>query len=106
MTATGVHFCLWAPTAQTVKVVLFAQGCPTATYALNREEAGYWSTDVAGGGRGARYAFSVDGGEPRPDPASRSQPEGVHAPSEVIDPRPFVGMMPLARHPTDRYHCV
>jgi hypothetical protein len=58
MTATGVHFCLWAPTAQTVKVVLFAQGCPTATYALNREEAGYWSTDVAGGGRGACYAFS------------------------------------------------
>src|SRR5258708_1268085 len=32
---------------------------------------------------GSRYLFVVDGRE-RPDPASRSQPDGVHAASEVI----------------------
>jgi maltooligosyltrehalose trehalohydrolase len=31
-----------------------------------------------------RYAFSIDGGPPRPDPASRWQPEGIHRPSAVI----------------------
>ncbi len=34
---------------------------------------------------GTRYALSVDGGEPRPDPASRRQPDGVHGPSELVD---------------------
>jgi len=32
---------------------------------------------------GARYAFVINGRE-RPDPSSRSQPDGVHAPSEVV----------------------
>jgi maltooligosyltrehalose trehalohydrolase len=35
---------------------------------------------------GARYGFSLDGAEAVPDPRSRSQPDGVHALSEVIDP--------------------
>src|SRR5262249_47046955 len=35
---------------------------------------------------GRRYLYRVTGGRDRPDPASRSQPDGVHGPSEVIDP--------------------
>ena len=31
------------------------------------------------------YAFSVDGGEPRPDPRSAWQPHGVHGPSRTFD---------------------
>ncbi|WP_342372232.1 malto-oligosyltrehalose trehalohydrolase [Propioniciclava soli] len=34
---------------------------------------------------GTRYLLSVDGGEPRPDPRSPRQPEGIHGPSEVFD---------------------
>jgi maltooligosyltrehalose trehalohydrolase len=34
---------------------------------------------------GTNYAFSLDGSSPRPDPASRWQPEGVHGPSRVYD---------------------
>ncbi len=35
---------------------------------------------------GTRYWFRVPDGNPRPDPASRFQPDGVHGPSEWIDP--------------------
>jgi maltooligosyltrehalose trehalohydrolase len=35
------------------------------------------------------YAFRLDGGPPRPDPRSRRQPHGVHAPSAPDDPAAF-----------------
>src|SRR5215213_4573734 len=35
------------------------------------------------------YRYRLDGDRTLPDPASRFQPEGVHGPSEVIDPRAF-----------------
>src|SRR5262249_17337899 len=40
-------------------------------------------------GSGGRYAYRPDGGSPRPDPVSRSQPDGVHGPSAVVDPGAF-----------------
>jgi maltooligosyltrehalose trehalohydrolase len=36
---------------------------------------------------GQRYLFRLDDGPDRPDPASRWQPDGVHGPSAVLDPR-------------------
>ena len=48
---------------------------------------------------GDRYGFRIDGGEPLPDPVSRSQPDGVHALSEVVDPtRIRLAGWQLARH--------
>jgi maltooligosyltrehalose trehalohydrolase len=38
---------------------------------------------------GSDYAFSLDGGPPRPDPVSRCQPGGVHAPSRSVDAEAF-----------------
>ena len=38
---------------------------------------------------GDRYAYVLDGEGPFPDPASRSQPDGVHGASQIIDPSPF-----------------
>jgi maltooligosyltrehalose trehalohydrolase len=38
---------------------------------------------------GVRYAYVLDGTRVRPDPASRSLPEGVHGPSEVVDTAAF-----------------
>jgi maltooligosyltrehalose trehalohydrolase len=35
------------------------------------------------------YAFSLDGGPPRPDPRSPWQPDGVHAPSRAYDHQSF-----------------
>ena len=34
---------------------------------------------------GTRYTYRLDGAVERPDPVSRSQPQGVHKPSEVVD---------------------
>jgi maltooligosyltrehalose trehalohydrolase len=36
-----------------------------------------------------RYRYVLDGRVERPDPASRFQPDGVHGPSEVVDPNDF-----------------
>ena len=38
---------------------------------------------------GDRYWYRLDGDRTLPDPASRFQPEGVHGPSQVIDPQAF-----------------
>ena len=38
---------------------------------------------------GDRYRFILDGSKERPDPCSRFQPEGVHGPSEIVDPDSF-----------------
>jgi maltooligosyltrehalose trehalohydrolase len=39
---------------------------------------------------GDLYAYRLDGEGPFPDPASRFQPQGVHGPSAVVNPRAFV----------------
>jgi malto-oligosyltrehalose trehalohydrolase len=38
---------------------------------------------------GTRYQFRINHAQLVPDPASRFQPEGVHGPSEVIDPQSY-----------------
>lgn len=50
---------------------------------------GYRSAHVRGVRPGARYGYLVDGHGPFPDPCSRSQPDGPHALSEVVDPGMF-----------------
>src|SRR4051794_15426790 len=47
---------------------------------------GTYALDVPQAGHGTDYAFSLDGGEPLPDPRSAWQPAGVHGPSRVFDP--------------------
>ena len=37
--------------------------------------------------RDVYYVYRLDGQKERPDPASRFQPQGVHGPSQVVDPR-------------------
>jgi maltooligosyltrehalose trehalohydrolase len=39
---------------------------------------------------GQTYSLVIDDAKERPDPVSRSQPQGVHGPSEIIDPESFV----------------
>ena len=51
---------------------------------------GYFRLDVDAEA-GERYRYRLDGGDELPDPASRSQPEGVHGPSAIVDPAPSPG---------------
>jgi maltooligosyltrehalose trehalohydrolase len=79
-------FSVWAPNAGVVELVL-GDGSgdrDDRRVAMTAAEGGWWTTDVAAE-HGARYGYSLDGGPVRPDPRSRSQPDGVHGRSEVVD---------------------
>ena len=83
----GVRFRVWSPDATGIDVVF--EGGHDAVSMQPDGDDGCWSVDVPGIIRGARYRLRKDGGQPVPDPCSRSQPDGVHAASEVDDPRVF-----------------
>ncbi|HEX3302474.1 MAG TPA: malto-oligosyltrehalose trehalohydrolase, partial [Thermomicrobiales bacterium] len=81
----GTHFGVWAPRAERIDVQI--DGGPSAQ--LIRDADGVHVGLVPGVETGARYKFRIDGGDAFPDPRSRFQPDGVHGPSEVIDPGAF-----------------
>jgi len=53
---------------------------------LEKGEFGYHVGIAERVNPGDRYLYRLDGQKEHPDPASRFQPEGVHGPSEVVDP--------------------
>jgi maltooligosyltrehalose trehalohydrolase len=86
----GVTFTVWAPRAKDVAVhVAGAAGAGDHPLTRLEGERGVWSATVPRVVAGDRYGFRLDGAEPLPDPASRSQPDGVHALSAVVDPAQF-----------------
>src|SRR3954468_22110442 len=85
----GTRFRLWAPNARRVEVVVERNGAELLTQELARSPDGTFAGLVEGVRAGDRYRFRKDGEGPFPDPASRYQPEGVHGPSEVVDPDEF-----------------
>jgi maltooligosyltrehalose trehalohydrolase len=58
-------------------------------YPMSPEDRGYFSTFLPGLEPGRKYCYLLNEDQPRPDPVSRSQPEGVHGPSEIVDPGQF-----------------
>ncbi|WNG33052.1 malto-oligosyltrehalose trehalohydrolase [Archangium violaceum] len=83
----GVRWRVWAPGHKKVEVVLHGKdGRPGTSLPMQDEGGGFFSTTLAGEGAGVRYKLRVDGEGPFPDPWSRSQPDGVHGPSEVVVP--------------------
>ena len=84
----GVTFTVWAPNAREVQLVL-QDGAAAGTHPLARTDDGLFTTWTRGASAGDRYGYRLDGSEPRPDPASRYQPDGVHGPSQVVDASRF-----------------
>ncbi len=82
-----VRFTVWAPSARTVAVEL--EGAQPRVVPLRPSGGGYFETTVEGVEAGLRYRYVLDDRSRRPDPASRFQPDGVHGPSAVVDPRAF-----------------
>lgn len=74
-----VEFHVWAPDARSVAVRLNG-----ADHPLERVEDGV-HTAIVDAAHGDDYLFVLDGREPRPDPSSRWQPEGIRGPSRVVD---------------------
>jgi maltooligosyltrehalose trehalohydrolase len=82
------RFRVWAPEAAEVDLVIEAPG-PGGVHPMRPGRDGHFTLELSDVRPGSRYRYRVDGAGPFPDPASRFQPEGVHGPSEVIDPHAF-----------------
>jgi maltooligosyltrehalose trehalohydrolase len=82
----SVSWRLWAPLAPRAELLLYGPGSDgeTSTVLMQPEPGGYFMHTAPGIVEGQRYAFRLDSGCARPDPASRWQPEGVHRPSAVV----------------------
>ncbi len=96
---------VWAPTAKRVALrpadfqssqiskrgltPVGLTGVAAQDVGLAREEGGYFSGRAPWLRAGVRYWLVLDDTQVFPDPASRFQPDGVHGPSEVIDPGAF-----------------
>ena len=80
------RFSVWAPDAESVEVVLLgeAEGDVVRVVSLEPLPFGNHVRTVENVDPGQRYKIRV-GGSDFPDPASRSQPNGVHGASEVVD---------------------
>ncbi|HYI07745.1 MAG TPA: malto-oligosyltrehalose trehalohydrolase [Thermoanaerobaculia bacterium] len=76
------EFRVWAPQWERVEVHITAPR--ERRVPMQKDAAGYHEAVVDNCGEGTRYLFLLDGKDEWPDPASRSQPEGVHKPSEVV----------------------
>ena len=80
------RFRVWAPRAKRVELRLLATGRHAErVLPLDPAERGYFVGEHEAGA-GDRYVYRLDGAAERPDPASRSQPDGVHEPSAIVDP--------------------
>ncbi|RQU38104.1 DUF3459 domain-containing protein [Burkholderia cenocepacia] len=86
-TMPRTHFRVWAPGSTHVQLELDTGYGPIL---VPMTSAGpNWFEVFIDCGAGARYRYRLDDTVSIPDPASRSQPEGLNGPSEVVDPRAF-----------------
>jgi malto-oligosyltrehalose trehalohydrolase len=84
----ATRFRLWAPGCENVSLELGRDAVRTVPMA--REAGGWHVATVENVRPGDAYAFRVKEGMPAvPDPASRSNPWDVNAPSAVVDPCAF-----------------
>ena len=86
---SGFRFEVRAPTRQRVELLLHPSSKRSRRVPLIAMADGAFAVTVTDVKAGDRYAYLLDGEGPFPDPASRYQPEGVHGPSQIIDPSQF-----------------
>ena len=86
--AAAVRFRLWAPAARQVDLMLYDTG-GTQALAMRALPGGWFELETGTAHAGSLYRFRLDGLREVADPASRRNPQGVHGPSEVIDPCAF-----------------
>jgi len=89
----GARFRLWAPSSAHVKLELTPPGETGATRHAMRYVDGWHEIDVPRACAGASYRFIVQTRDAQelavPDPASRSNPQGVHGASMIVDPNAY-----------------
>lgn len=80
-----VRFQLWAPKAESIEVCL-DKNDRQILLPLDRDSEGWYRLETDHARPGDLYQYLINGSQKVPDPASRFQPQGVHGPSQVIDP--------------------
>jgi maltooligosyltrehalose trehalohydrolase len=83
-----VSFKVWAPKKDSVSVEIKSSGGDKRV-PLDKNSGGYFTGTAEDVRAGDCYYYILDHDERCPDPASRFQPEGVHGPSQVVDPGEF-----------------
>jgi maltooligosyltrehalose trehalohydrolase len=81
-----VRFQLWAPSQAAVALVVEDERRVLPMAPL---EDGFFGLATEAARVGSRYRFQLEDGLRVPDPASRYQPDDVHGPSVVVDPRAY-----------------
>jgi maltooligosyltrehalose trehalohydrolase len=76
------EFRVWAPDRERVELHILTPD--ERRIELEKTDGGHHEAVVDDCPEGTRYLYVLDGGDERPDPASRLQPEGVHKASEVV----------------------
>jgi maltooligosyltrehalose trehalohydrolase len=82
----GVQFRVWAPKLTALAVKL--EDSP-ALFSMQRTGENF-EVAIPQARAGDLYSLVLDTEKYRPDPVSRSQPRGVHGPSQIVDPEAFV----------------
>jgi len=77
------RFRVWAPKAKQI-----ALRVGNRDRAMRPADWGYFELEIPVRA-GDRYFYVVDGQKPVPDPVSRFLPDGVHGPTEIVDPDAF-----------------
>jgi maltooligosyltrehalose trehalohydrolase len=77
--AEKTRFALYAPDARNVSAIVGDK-----PYSMQAKPEGWRELVLPAKAAGTRYIYDLDGVR-APDPASRYQPDGVHAPSTVVD---------------------
>jgi len=77
----AAHVRVWVPEAAEVAIKLAKTG---EVFPLNQQPRGYWGLETEKIQRGDRYYIVIDGDRELPDPASVSQPDGVHGASQAL----------------------
>ena len=84
-TSDGACVRVWAPLAQSIALRVYNRDL---TIPL-QNDGNYWQTSTSQLQPGDTYKFVLNGTVERPDPASLSQPDGVHGPSQAVDTSKF-----------------
>lgn len=82
------EFQVWAPSAHQVTLRLIREG-GEQDIAMTRDSDDEHFSLTLHAHPGDKYFYIVDGSKPVPDPVSRLLPDGVHGPTEIVNPQQF-----------------
>jgi maltooligosyltrehalose trehalohydrolase len=81
------QFSVWAP--QIERVQLHLKSTADRLLLMSKDACGFHNLQLLDIPPATTYLFRLDDQEEWPDPASRWQPQGVHGPSQICNPRSF-----------------